>query len=1169
MASAAMKEVNNVIQGTYVASGNLTEGTIKNYASAIDGLNVRQAQMALTTKGLTNEQQKQILIEAGLIGSKERISASLVKQALETTALSDAEQKRLLITLGLIDADTGEIIVENTCTDAKLRSALASTNLSTTEKEALIAKLTGTTANTGYAVSFDVLTASIWANIKALGAWLISNPIGWIVGAAGAVTLIVGLVDLFTTTVDENNKVIEESTQKIGEQQQAIDDLNDKQKSATDAYKEYASLISKSNAYGLTASEKEHLLSLSKDLVDTYGLEVDGIDSVTGAYRIGADAINKYVDALRAERNMKLSEQSEERKNRVDASIDNAKKYQKTYNEDMDLINSDEYKTAIDVYKKNYDNFRDIQDKYNLLKKDINSGKINKASFPVTSLEQQFRYQVAELGIDNNISSIIWDKITGDIDNIENDSAMVSQKLSNTVKSIIKDVFADIAVNSGDMLDDGGESLLTKLLEPYLTNVDWDNFDKDDFEEKVQNFITQASDRLSSVSSKLDTSQKDIANGNINLDGYKKFYSTLQEEVSLLDEMRQQDVISEESYNNQLSQIQQEITSNLGLAMTDISNTFAETDAQSKTRFESIANEFINLENQFKTGSITSIEYLDALTSKIENMDFTSVFQNNKEGAQEFFSSLTANVSTILEDTMTQFETGSLTVTEYGDRLADFAQQQKALAKNAVEEAEALGITGDELDNIKTKYEETSSSIDDAIAKWEELRGINLFLDENASFLQEGITINTDGYQNFANDLYNQFSSLSSDLQNEVLQNMQTVQGYANVTSENLLATMQDSVGATRGLAEAIAQGTAGTLSSVVNNGGEVLSALGDAIQAFTYTISFEPKSIGTMDTPVKIGDNEIFSLKLPFLSYDIKGSSTGNFGEKLKNLGDSLSAYSISMTSSNYGGGKTANNGSSNNSASSSGSSDKDKSGGGSSKEKDPEKEREDQEKKELEQLKASLDARKEVIEKYKESIDITDFGLDISEEKDFALRTDLLNSKLNQVTAYGQAMRKEFERVSKIVPKTADQAEALSSQLSTLGSNMRNNVKTLRETQIALQQLKINAVTTSAKDNMDDMQTELSRLEKRIGLLNDDNKNEYKYTNKILNMETLLPTNAEMTGRRKNRSRADQDVIRAEEETQNVLNDMYQEQIKKNENLREDERQALLDAMAVMRND
>ena len=241
----------------------------------------------------------------------------------------------------------------------------------------------------------------------------------------------------------------------------------------------------------------------------------------------------------------------------------------------------------------------------------------------------------------------------------------------------------------------------------------------------------------------------------------------------------------------------------------------------------------------------------------------------------------------------------------------------------------------------------------------------------------------------------------------------------------------------------------------------------------------------------------------------------------------------------------------------------------GGSTKENDPKKEAEEQAQKELEALKAGLDARKEVIEKYKESIDITDFGLDIAEEKDFALRTDLLNSKLSQVTAYGQAMRKEFERVSKIVPKTADQAEALSSQLSTLGSNMRNNVKTLRETQIALQQLKINAVTTSAKDNMDDMQTELSRLEKRIGLLNDDNKNEYKYTNKILNMETLLPTNAEMTGRRKNRSRADQSVIRAEEETQNVLNDMYQEQIKKNENLREDERQALLDAMSVMRND
>lgn len=246
--------------------------------------------------------------------------------------------------------------------------------------------------------------------------------------------------------------------------------------------------------------------------------------------------------------------------------------------------------------------------------------------------------------------------------------------------------------------------------------------------------------------------------------------------------------------------------------------------------------------------------------------------------------------------------------------------------------------------------------------------------------------------------------------------------------------------------------------------------------------------------------------------------------------------------------------------------------SGGGSSsssKADDAKKAEEDRIQKELEALKAGLEARNQIIEKYKESIDITDFGLDIAEEKDFALRTDLLNSKLSQVTAYGQAMRKEFERVSNVVPKTADQAEALASQLSTLGSNMRNNVKTLRETQVAIQKLSIDAVTMSAKDNLDDMQTTLNRLEKRIELLNGDNKNDYKYTNKILNMETLLPTNADMTSRRKSRSRADQSIINTEEETQNVLNNMFKEQIKSNDNLREEERQALLADMETMRND
>lgn len=223
----------------------------------------------------------------------------------------------------------------------------------------------------------------------------------------------------------------------------------------------------------------------------------------------------------------------------------------------------------------------------------------------------------------------------------------------------------------------------------------------------------------------------------------------------------------------------------------------------------------------------------------------------------------------------------------------------------------------------------------------------------------------------------------------------------------------------------------------------------------------------------------------------------------------------------------------------------------------------------KELDQLKAGLEEREKLLSKYKESVDLTDYGLDLAEENDFALRVDLLNNKMSQLTMYGRAMREEFDRVANIIPETGDQADALASHLETLGSDMRENVKTIRETQIAMQKLKVESISSIGDTYLDDMNRELSNIEKRIELLNKDNKKDYEYTNQILQMEMFLPSSSSASRSKRSRSNADRDIISKEQATQDVLNDMFKKQIEKNENLREEERQALLSDMETMRND
>ena len=221
----------------------------------------------------------------------------------------------------------------------------------------------------------------------------------------------------------------------------------------------------------------------------------------------------------------------------------------------------------------------------------------------------------------------------------------------------------------------------------------------------------------------------------------------------------------------------------------------------------------------------------------------------------------------------------------------------------------------------------------------------------------------------------------------------------------------------------------------------------------------------------------------------------------------------------------------------------------------------------KELDALKAGLEMRQKLLDKYKEAVDLSDFGLELAEESDFTLRVDLLNSKMSQLTSYGQAMRDEFDRVASIIPETADQADALASHLESLGSDMRSNITALRETQLAMEQLKIDTLTAVGDNHLGELERELDSIERRIELLNKDNSNDYEYTNQILNMEMFLPTGSSFSQAKSNRSNEDKEIIEAQQKTQDTLTDMLETQIKMNEDLREEERQEILSQMDIMR--
>lgn len=203
---------------------SLNGATITN-ASVLDGLNLKQAQLLLTTKGLSAEKQKELLVNAGLMASEDKVTLTLMKQAFMSSSLGDEEKERALIKLGLIDRNTKEAISEAVCTKKDIEALVAQGLLNEEQKEGILAILGLDTANKSASVSLGLFTKGIWANIKAMATWMISNPLGWIILLGGTIAATVGLVDLFTTSVEEHREKLESLKSEYSDVKSELDGL--------------------------------------------------------------------------------------------------------------------------------------------------------------------------------------------------------------------------------------------------------------------------------------------------------------------------------------------------------------------------------------------------------------------------------------------------------------------------------------------------------------------------------------------------------------------------------------------------------------------------------------------------------------------------------------------------------------------------------------------------------------------------------------------------------------------------------------------------------------------------------------------------------------------------------------------------------------------------------
>lgn len=931
------------------------------YAKALDGLSLKQAQLMLTTQGIVGEEQKDLLVKQGLIATSDRMSASIVSEALANNGLNKEKQEELLIDLGLMNSKTKELITENAVTEARLRGILAEKSITGAKADTLIASILQTGQNAKEAISWDVLAASIKKSMIALA----QNPLTWIAVAVGAVVGFIKVVDHFAITAEKLN----EQLQELKATEEELISTQDK---LTEIDNKIAEIQSK-GTLSITDNADISRLQTEKSLLE------DEIELLKIRKELQQDEYNK-----------------------------NAKKYADG----------------------EYSNYTHGQGDITHL---MNSYKGYKAKSERTDIDDYF-IEDAKRGLKETEAELIEyrNTINENLANLAPDDEESRKKLETIREAIEKLIYAE-------------EELAKIKFDRFI--IDPNNTGISEGFEKIKSDGEVTTQEITELASKFPT--------------LKKFMDD--------------NGISAETLAAELNNVGTE-AENSGENVNEMTVSLSELEKTSDN-IKTLSSAFKELSDDgyITTKTLGEIQEATGLAGD-EWAGYEQKLLNAKKGSAEFNQVMSDLTYAMLEK---QLGTDKLAS-------ADEAYIARVLQENGVLNANVVAQ-----DMVKRASEEAGYAKAEAA------------MSAYANALASGEDADA-AYKN-AEALINEGSgSLWAAQAMEHLNLIQDIFNNSNLDASQKIAELQK-YGFQASLTAAQLQSLADT--SLTYSDGK------------WWVNYFEDDK-------------------------DNNGEKDYLYSEEYKGFDFKAPEITIPQYSS---GSKYSS----------------------SSKADDAKKAEEERIQKELEALKAGLETREKLLERYKKAVDLTDFGLDLAEENDFALRADLLNNKMSQLTSYGTAMREEFNRVASIIPKTGEEAEALASHLETLGSDMRDNIKNLRETRVAMEQLKIDSISSIGDYYLGDLENELSNIEKRIELLNKDNKKDYKYTNKILQMEMFLPTASSTTGAQNRRRQADQEIINAEQATQDVLNDMFEEQIKKNDKLREDERQALLEDMETMRQD
>ena len=532
-------------------------------------------------------------------------------------------------------------------------------------------------------------------------------------------TVVSTLITLISTLATVFNSAANNVETKLQDIEERRDALEEEKKSVEELYKSYSELESKSQYYSLTAEEKQKLVDVSKELVDKYGLEAEGVDALTGQYILATDALVQYNEQL--ERSQRLLDTEEK-----NALKEDFKKTAKDFESRQKILNTSPFdwvRPQKSMYSGEQRQLSDEEiDKVEQLQNDLVNvlyddsvwekdwlGQSHLKKDNLEYVNKTIQTLTEDYGI--RLNSLFTD-ITGTTresllesfpekedltTQLQHDVISQQSELQSTIADLAEkatkylgsEFSSDVSTNISDIMTNAikeysyqGGQIGTDFLETYKKDfVNLINADGEDLSKIVDNFLSL---------------QEQAQNGTLKAEDYNEYQQGLRVYLELQKQALKATGMSEDAINEFMQSVENKAISNLNvqlLEMQENMNKSSDFTDKQKSRFNDFSSQLISLNEQFKGGKISVQDYYNQLKQLLNGIDPANI-----EDITQTFGNLENYLTTIggvFQDT-TKYLDSLWTAFQGGGDSLDFlnnflpaAQQVQSLTENIIKLDEA------------------------------------------------------------------------------------------------------------------------------------------------------------------------------------------------------------------------------------------------------------------------------------------------------------------------------------------------------------------------------------------------------------------------------------------------------------------------------------------------